>query len=428
MSLSPFPFLQYSRRLFGLALILTVTAHAQKALLPPFTLREALAVALLKNPALQAQGFEARIAEAHLLQAGVRPNPELTVGIENFLGTGALSGVKGLETTLQLSHVIDLGGSRARRVEVAEGERALVDVIDQTKRVEVLAEVARRFTEAAADAQRLDTARRARVVGEQTVAAVRARVEAAAASPIELNKARTALAILQIEEEHAEHELAVCRQSLAAMLGQAEPTFGDVAADLFALPSLSDFKSLADRLEKSPLLARFAVEERWHEAQARLAQSLRRTGLRVSGGVRRIESTDDFGFVAGITLPLRLHDQSAGTLREARERRAQLAPAFESTRLELRATLFEVYQEMLHARLALTQLQHEVIPLAEETLTLADKGYREGRFTLLELLDAQRSLGELRGRGVANAAAFHLHVITIERLLGAPLTPTTSQP
>ena len=87
----------------------------------------------------------------------------------------------------------------------------------------------------------------------------------------------------------------------------------------------------------------------------------------------------------------------------------------------MRATLFDVYQEMLHARTALTQLRQKVIPIAEETLALTEQGYRKGRFPLLELLDAQQSLIALRVQVVANATAFHLHVIEIERLLGAPL-------
>lgn len=417
-----FSLFQFGLRSFiGLALITSLAGRAGEAPAPPFTLSQALAAALLNSPSLQAQAFESRVAEARVLQAGIRPNPELTVGAEQFLGTGALSGVKGLETTLQLSQLIDLGGSRARRVETAEGERAVVDVESAAMRVGVLVEVARRFTEAVADTERVATARRARELGEQTVAAARVRVEAGVVSRIELNKARTALSVLQIQEKHAEHELAACRQSLAAAIGESHADFGRVEADLLTLPEIPAFEVLAARLERSPVLARFAVEARWREAQVRLAQSLRRSGARVSGGLRRVEGTDDIGFVAGISFPLRIRDQQQGEIREARERRAQLGPALEAMRLEMRATLFSVYQEMLQARTALGQLQREVIPAAEETLAITGQGYRAGRFSLLELLDAQNSVVELHSQVVANAAAFHLHVIEIERLLGSPI-------
>lgn len=387
----------------------------------PLSLPDALALALVQNPSLKVYAFESRVAEARILQAGIRPNPELSVGVEDFLGTGALSGVKGLETTLQLSQVIDLGGSRSRRVETAESERELADADYESKRIDVLAEVARRFTEAAADGERLIAAKRARTLGEQTVATVSRQVEAAVVSPMELNKARTALALLRIEEEHAEHELAACRHSLAAVLGKFEPTFGAVKADLTTLPKVDEFSSLVARLDHSPVLARFGIESRWREAQGRLAQSLQRSGARLSGGLRRTEATDDWGFVAGFSIPLPVRDQQLGAIRESRERRAQLETAVAAQRLEMRAVLFDVYQEMLHARTALDLLQDEVIPMAEETLKLAEQGYQSGRFSLLELLDAQKSIISLRRQVVANAAAFHLHVIEIERVLGAPI-------
>jgi cobalt-zinc-cadmium efflux system outer membrane protein len=175
-------------------------------------------------------------------------------------------------------------------------------------------------------------------------------------------------------------------------------------------------------------LARFSVESRWREAQVRLAESQRRANPRLSAGLRRVEASDDFAIVAGLSIPLPLHDQNQGGIREARERRAQLESSSEAARLQMRATLFDVYQEMLHARTAITALQQEIVPFAEETHALTERGYREGRFSLLELLDAQNALIGLRRDVVANATLYHLHVIDLERLLGEPLDRSTLLP
>lgn len=393
----------------------------------PLTLSAALGIALENNPTLKVHAIGPRLAEARILQAGLRPNPELALEFENVLGTGQLSGVKGLETTLQLSQVIDLAGSRERRVDTAQAAAELAATDYERQRIDVFAEVARRFIEAAADTARLELANEAHQLAEQTLEAVQTRVEAAKASPLELLRARTALAMSEIEREHAEHELAVCRQSLAAMLGASEPNFGEVSADLLVLPPIEEFAGLARRVENSPRLARYGQEARWYEAQARLALSLRRSDLRVTGGVRRVETTDDWALVAGVSLPLMMRDQTQGTVREARALRDQTAAAAESARLELRATLFEVYQEMLHAETALAQLRGQVLPDAEQTLMLSQQAYREGRFSLLELIEAQQALIAFRRAVVANAAAYHLHVIEIERLLGAPLMPEPVQ-
>lgn len=387
----------------------------------PMTLSRALSEALLNNPTLKAYGFEDRIAEARVIQAGIRPNPELSFKAENLLGTNAMSGVKGLETTLQLSQVIDLGGSISQKVATAQSARALAKADYEIKRLDILAEVGRRFTEVAADSERLKSARRASEIGRQAVEAVQQRVDAAVSSPIELLKVRTTLTRLQIEEEHAEHELIAHRQHLASVLGQEEASFGTISADLLALPAVPKFSTLAKRLENSPVLSRFAVEQRWREAQMRLAQSLRRSGATLSGGLRRNEVSGSFGLVAGISIPLAVREVNAGNIREARERRDQLDASADALRLEMRATLFEVYQEMLHARTAMTLLQEELLPTAQQILTLADEGYRSGRFALLDLLNAQKSLIELQRLLVSEAATYHLHVIEIERLLGAPI-------
>ena len=224
---------------FFLALVLASAASAAEP--PPLSLRDALATALQKNPALRAQAFESRVAEARIAQAAVRPNPELSVTAENFLGTGALSGVKSLETTLQLSQAIDLGDTRARRVATAETERALADTDYQAKRLDVLADVARRFTEAVADAERLADARSALALAEQTVAAVRTRVDAAVAPRTELNRALTALALLRIEEEHAEHELPVCRQPSPPPLARPSPPSAPSAPISSHIPPFPSF-------------------------------------------------------------------------------------------------------------------------------------------------------------------------------------------
>ena len=99
-------------------------------------LREALAMALLGNPELAKSAFSVRIAEAHSLQAGLGPNPEIEVEFENFAGSGAASGTDSMETTVALSQAIPLGGDIEYRQRVAQlhGELAGWDYEAQADR------------------------------------------------------------------------------------------------------------------------------------------------------------------------------------------------------------------------------------------------------------------------------------------------------
>src|SRR5207253_2692781 len=120
-------------------------SHAE--LTEVLTLPQAMALALLQNPELSAFAWEVRAAEARTLQAGLRPNPELGLEVENLAGTGTFRGGRSAETTLRLSQVIELGGKRSRRLRVAALERDLAAWDYETKRIEALTAVAQAFIE-----------------------------------------------------------------------------------------------------------------------------------------------------------------------------------------------------------------------------------------------------------------------------------------
>ena len=67
------------------------------------TLRQALAAALVRNPRLRSLAWEPRIAEARRLQAGLSPNPSVGIEVEDFAGSGSLSGFDSAETTIAFS-------------------------------------------------------------------------------------------------------------------------------------------------------------------------------------------------------------------------------------------------------------------------------------------------------------------------------------
>ena len=87
------------------------------------TLGKALALTLMHNPELKAFSLEVRVAEARQLQAGLRPNPELDVEVENVGGTGPLRGFDGAESTIQLSQLIEFGNKAEKRRKIASFER-----------------------------------------------------------------------------------------------------------------------------------------------------------------------------------------------------------------------------------------------------------------------------------------------------------------
>jgi cobalt-zinc-cadmium efflux system outer membrane protein len=107
-------------------------------------LPQALALTLTRNPELAAFSEEIRAREAAELQAGLLPNPVFGANAANF-GNRAVRGFDGDVVTLALSQLIELGGKRAARIQVAQTGREVASWDYEVQRATVLARAAQAF-------------------------------------------------------------------------------------------------------------------------------------------------------------------------------------------------------------------------------------------------------------------------------------------
>jgi cobalt-zinc-cadmium efflux system outer membrane protein len=396
----------------------TVSLGAERNVL---TLREAIERASTRNPAIAAFVFDSEATRQQSLAQALPPPTSVEAHFENFAGTGDASGTKVLEATLQLSHVVELGGKAAARRDVGTVGLERLHASQRAKRADALAEVARRFVHVLSDQEHLQATTRAMLLAERSRDAVQERIRAGATSQIFLGRAEIVLARARIEQEHAEHELASSRVALATLWGDSEPTFPAVSGDLYALPALEPLETYWQRLEGNPELLAFAAEERLFAARARLAQSQRKPNITFNAGIRRLEEFDDQALVAGFSIPLGSRKRSEPELAAVHAEHESLTLNRESRRLELRSTLFALYQEALHARTEANALRTDIRPQAERVVQTSNEGYRAGRFSLIELADAQSQLVDIERDAIRAAADFHSHLIEIERITGEPM-------
>jgi cobalt-zinc-cadmium efflux system outer membrane protein len=68
-----------------------------------------------------------------------------------------------------------------------------------------------------------------------------------------------------------------------------------------------------------------------------------------------------------------------------------------------------------------SSLKNEVLPSAQGTFDAVTEGYRIGKFDFLEMLDAQRTLFDVKGSYIDALAKYHRAVADVERLVGEPL-------
>ena len=392
------------------------------------TLREALALALTENPELAPFAWQARVNEARVLQAGLRLNPELGLEVEDVLGTGDFKGFREAQTTLLLSQVIELGGKRAARTEVASQAQGITRSEYELKRVEVLGDVTQRFIQVVANQHALDLTLTNRQMAEDALRTVQERVTAGKGSALEERKAQVALARGELLVEGARHELSAARKKLAASWRSTQPVFEKAEADLFARKTVPSFEGFASRISKSPEIARWVSEKKLREAEIKLADARRVPNVTVGGGPRWFSGPDDLAFVFGLSMPLQLFDRNQGGAAEARALLGRTEAEQKAAEVRLGMVLLGLYEEMAHDAHVMEGLQKEILPKAEDALAISRDGFAQGRFSYLEVLDAQRTIFDVKQEYIRAATAYHQFLVEMERLTGQPIEGGEPQP
>jgi cobalt-zinc-cadmium efflux system outer membrane protein len=387
----------------------------------PLGLRDAVVAALRGNPDLKGFAFTLRAQEARTDAAALRPAPEVSADLDNFLGTGSHKWLSSVEATFAISQVIELGGKRNLRVDVARSGRDAIEIERKAAQLDVLAEVGRRFIDVVANQQQLDLARQGSELARQTAEAVQLRVDAARSPEAEIRRATVELKRANIEQQHVERQLEVARAKLAAMWGATEAVYGPAQADLFSLPAVADFQTLIERLESNPDFARFASEARVRDAELRLAQARRTPDIQLSVGVRRLQDTRDQALIAGFSVPLFSRSQAAPAIAEARALRDRVATDTDAHRIRVRTQLYELHQELRHSVAEARLLQDELIPELEKALEETRYAYERGRYSYLELIDGQRAFLEVKRAQLDAATNAQIIQTEIERLTGESL-------
>lgn len=382
----------------------------------PLRLEEAVSRALASHPTVAAESAELQAVQARADREAL-PTPYVLGGdLENVGGTGALGGVQSAETTLRVSRVLELGGKRAARQALGNAETAQQRYRADVARIEVASRATTRFIEVLADQKRLEAARERVRLAERTRREVAAWVAAARNPESDLRAAEISVAEAELVREHAEHELAAAKVTLASTWGDLTPEFEAVAGELDALPPLPALETLTARLPMGTEQRSAALESETIAARRRVAQASAKPDLSVSLGVRRLEGVDDQGLVMSISVPLGSRTRSAFSVSEADAQLAAVEARRNAERLERHQAVFEKYQELNHARTEVEMLRTQMRPKAEQALAFTRRGFEAGRFSFQQVALAQNTLFSLRERAVEAAARYHTLLVELERL------------
>lgn len=395
------------------------------------TLRDALVLALRQSPDLAGFAWEIRTRESLALQAGRAPNPVAEILFEDVGASGrVLDGgpVVGMQATMQLSQLIELGGKRAARQKLAGFNRDLAEWDFEAARIDVLTRVTAAFLNVLVSQQSVAVAERSRLLVEQVEQTVRTRVDAGVVSPIEHTKAGVALAMIRIDEQRAQRSLAADRLALAALWGRSAAVFASADGELLSVPVLPPFETLAQHVERNPDVARWATEIAQRDAARALETARGVPDLTVTAGYRRLTDVDSNALVVGAAIPLPFVDRNKAGIQAAAQRVAQAREGERAARARITTQLAAAYRDLAVAHDEAAALAGSVLPGARSAFAAIEEGYRLGRFGYLEVLDAQRTLVSAETQHLRALADVQKAVAQVERLIGVPLAAAASLP
>ena len=365
------------------------------------TLEQALLLARTNSPALRAAQLNVDSAEKAVAAAGLWNNPALKMEAEGI--GGDLDLYDEAEYTLGISQTFQRGGKRRIEKNVAVQAAGIAAHLQAEQALELDSQVREAFMSLMAQQEIGEVRNEQMELGRAFVEVARRRLAAGAGSELEVLQAELALDELALAQTCCFGDLAAARADLASLLG--------LAVD--RLPRLTGAYYSMDTVEgcavenTHPSLLRLDGEAERILAQAEQA-GMSDKGDLTFGFAFKHEAADDLDtFVLSASIPLSFArrgraEHAAGLLHASAVQYER-----EETRRRLQQELDVLVELHKGAVMEITLTRDNLLPKAEQAYVLSREGYEAGRFSWLELIEAQQHLAELRVRYIEALLSAH---------------------
>lgn len=377
--------------------------------------------ALSHHPSIQAALAEIDARHGEAAQAAVRPNPELDIEVENFGGNKSKSSFDAAETTFGLAQTLELGDKRFLRLRAAALDTSLAVWDYEAARLQVAIGTARAAIDVLTAQDRLRLLKDFVGIAEKTRTSVDARVKGGKASPIELDRTIVAAARAKAQVKAEQARLDAAKRRLSIFWGAESVDFTRVTGRLGKGHRVPSMTALKASIENNPALARWSDEVGRRVAQLDVEVSKSIPDVRIGAGVRHFNEDDSVAAVASLSVPLPLFDRNNGNIAAAESRIARAERDRAAARNELLGALTEAIGALEVAAATVSAFESEVLPPAQSAFERTRLGYDEGKFDILNVLDAQRAVFEARLDLMSARADYEKARVNVEAIVGRDL-------
>lgn len=403
---------------------------AQDEVLNAVDLRIAITQTVSMHPELSAFAMQTQMYSGYAQQAGITSRPQVGFTIEDALGTGEHSGFKSAQSTLSISWLLD-GELVERKVQTANSYGATVALEREVKALDLAAQTARYFVQVLVNKERLTLAKFSLAQASKSLTAIDKRVKAGKSSLIDKLKAKAEVAKRELVVEDLTHEVDASKYQLFSQWMQKDSSNAnnqqhkqiDVIGSLLSLPlsDNTDFNLLFNKLTKTPSVSLFATKQRIAQSEIELARIETKPLWQFSAGLRRYETTDDFGLVAGISIPFGETNQNKGKIKALTASQNKLETDSLALVHKLNTQLYVLIEQLKHSQHVIHAITDNIIPVLEQAFSEAEKAYNVGKYSYTEWINTQQALLNAQSDLIAAYQNAHLNNIEIERLTGSSL-------
>jgi cobalt-zinc-cadmium efflux system outer membrane protein len=251
----------------------------------------------------------------------------------------------------------------------------------------------------------------------QLVRTVKKRIEMGEVRPVEATRVEIELEKITAELEAARISLSSRQAQLALQLRvPADKTFVAVA-DLDALPLTLDRDTALGRARTThPVLALARARTRSLEAEVSIERMARVPSFSITGFTAY--ELDRRAYGVGLAVDLPVWNWNSSRIAQANAKLAAGRMQAEATALELESAVIEAQAACRASVATATRLGNDVLPRSETAASTTEKTYHLGEASLLEVIDARRTLLDARHLYMSALAQAQINCSRLNALVG----------
>jgi len=368
-----------------------------------------------RDPRLQASTLELQAARNEVDAAHTAPNPTLQANLGR--GQSRADDNSRLEWSLALTMPLEWLAQRGARIDVEQAKVEVATGEALALRREVLQELRTLYWQLAFQQAHVESLQELERQTVTLVATVQRRVQSGQVRPVEATR-------IEIEQQRVSTELLVAETALRAKSAALAVwlTVPDTApllvdADLQTLPEpLPRDIALAKARTDHPSLIAARAQRQQLQSQLRAESALRFPAVALSGFTT--SELDRRAYGMGVTVALPLFDWNSSRIEGARARLAAGQKRADAARLDLDRLVLQSQADCEASIISAARFRDAIMPRAAATASTVESTYRLGEATLLELIDARRTLLDARREYLQALATAHLDCSRLRSLLG----------